>query len=194
MSGTCPALTCACVLCLLRLRSSERPKGPGVRPGVTGEGKAGRANASEPLMMARYPNSSGRMAAQGGQGLATVKQPSDRGPRDGRMNTAVLWVLRDAYLSRFLTHAEHRNPARVRAAYGGAIGRSQEGQNLQAGQDAQEANSGGRKATGNGRLLLLLARRLDDIASSDRPRLPVKRAARAVTGAVHVPAWAISLG
>lgn len=55
--------------------------------------------------------------------------------------------------------AESGNPAVVRARREcqsrGPVGRSREGRNSSAGQDAQEANAGSRKATGNPRQLLI---------------------------------------
>ena len=58
-----------------------------------------------------------------------------------------------------LTRAEHGNPARVRAAFGGAVGRPREGRKPRAGQDAQEAKAGSRKAAGNRRRHARLPRR-----------------------------------
>jgi hypothetical protein len=60
------SLPLACVASNGRVRSpGGKPKGCPLRPGATGEGKTGRVNVSEPLMMPRHGNSLRRVVMAG---------------------------------------------------------------------------------------------------------------------------------
>src|SRR5262249_11841393 len=93
-----------------------KARGCRFRPGATGEGKAGRANTSEPLMMSCYSSSPGRVARPGGQGLAAGKRQAatvDTGTGAGKPPPP---AHRGRPPEPGLTRAEHGSPVRVRAA------------------------------------------------------------------------------
>jgi hypothetical protein len=75
-SGSCsrpvPALTCAAGNG--RVRSSGEARGRPSRPGATGEGKAGRVNDPESLLMPRQSDIPGRCAVRGWQGPAVARR------------------------------------------------------------------------------------------------------------------------
>jgi hypothetical protein len=72
-----------------------KAQGRPFRPGVTGEGKAGRVNDAESLLMPRQSDSPGRMEATGVVGAGRWKAAGgDRGRPDGRGNTVAPGVKR----------------------------------------------------------------------------------------------------
>jgi hypothetical protein len=151
-SGLCsrpvPALTC--VAGNGRVRSSGEDQGRLFRPGVTGEGKAGRVNDPESLLMPRQSDIPGRLAVPGWQGPAVARRqtatadalmvagtPSPPGvkrtPGPAASHARGTWKPRQGPVAppgrgRQADRKESRIPWRE--------------------QDAQKANAGGRKAAG----------------------------------------------
>jgi hypothetical protein len=96
--------------------SGFKPKGPGFRPGATGEGKTGRVNNREPLMMSRYhePRVDG-VAGPGCRGCAVA----ERQAAAVEWTTAVGAPLPPGYrghpIRSYLKRVERDNPDGVRA-------------------------------------------------------------------------------
>jgi hypothetical protein len=127
-----------------------KARGRPFRPGVTGEGKAGRVNDPESLLMPRQSDIPGRMEGTGVVGARRWKAAGgDRGRTDGRGNTVAPGVKRtpDPAVSHACGTWEPRQgplapPGRRRSAD------RKEGPTPGREQDAQEANAGSRKAAG----------------------------------------------
>jgi hypothetical protein len=151
-SGSCsrpvPALTC--VAGNGRGRSSGEARGRPFRPGATGEGKAGRVNDPESLLMPRQSDIPGRCAVPGWQGPAAVRRQT--ATADVPMvagNTVAPEVKRTPGPA--VSHACRTWKPRQGPAVPPGRRRSADRKGSPVPwreQDAQEANAGGRKAAG----------------------------------------------